>query len=135
VLHDLAPDSLPRLLRRCALSAVIVGVVGFIVAAFIAPVAGALGFAIGTGLALLNMRHLANQVTRLEVVEGATTKQVRRRLHTKTLSRLAAVTAVVVIALWISFPLGMGIVSGLVLYQVVFVANVVRTVAAQGGIE
>jgi hypothetical protein len=135
VLHDLAPDSLPRLLRRCALSAIIVGVIGFILAACFAPVAGALGFAIGTGLALLNMRHLASQVTRLEVVDGATTKQVRRRLHTKTLTRLGAVTAVVALALWISVPLGMGIVAGLVLYQVVFVANVVRTVAAQGGLQ
>jgi hypothetical protein len=135
VLNELAPDSLPRLLRRCALTGVLVDVVGFVIATFIAPFWGAFGFAVGTGLALANMRFLAHQVLSIEVVEGSTTKQVRRRLRTKALTRLATATAVVVVALWISGPLGMGIVSGLVVYQVVFVANVFRTVATQGGIE
>lgn len=135
MLNDLSPDSLPRLLRRCALSGTIVGVVGFVVATFIAPFWGALGFAVGIGLALANMRFLAHQVLSIEVVDGSTTKQVRRRLRTKALTRLMVATAIVVLALWLSGPLGVGIVSGLVVYQVVFVANVFRTVATQGGIE
>ena len=135
MLNDLAPDSLPRLLRRCALSGSIVGVVGFVAATFIAPFWGALGFAVGIGLALANMRFLAHQVLSIEVVDGSTTKQVRRRLRTKALTRLMAATAIVALALWLSGPLGVGIVSGLVVYQVVFVANVFRTVATQGGIE
>jgi len=34
---------------------------------------------------------------------------------------------------WLNAPLGIGIVSGLVLYQIVFIANVLRVVADHGG--
>jgi hypothetical protein len=44
-------------------------------------------------------------------------------------------TLVVVLGVIIARPLGIGIVCGLVLYQIVFVANVARVVAAQGGTE
>jgi hypothetical protein len=53
----------------------------------------------------------------------------------KTIGRLAVMTAVVLLLVWLDAPLGIGIVAGLVLYQIVFVANVLRVVSNQGGIE
>jgi hypothetical protein len=44
-------------------------------------------------------------------------------------------TVIVLIVVFIYAPLGIGIVSGLVLYQLVFVANVMRIVTNQGGVE
>jgi hypothetical protein len=135
VLENLAPDSLPRLLRRCAVSALVVGGAIFVIAVFFVPVAGAGGFLVGTGLSLLNLRLLARNLVRVEVPEGGATKMVRRRIRSNTLSRLAGLTIIVGVSLWLSFPLGVGIVSGLAVYQLVFVASVYRTVIAQGGAE
>jgi hypothetical protein len=42
---------------------------------------------------------------------------------------------VVLVLVWLDAPLGIGIVAGLVLYQIVFVINVMRIVVNQGGIE
>jgi hypothetical protein len=50
-------------------------------------------------------------------------------------ARLAVVTVVVLALVWLNAPLGIGIVSGLVIYQIVFVINVMRVVASQGGPE
>jgi hypothetical protein len=44
-------------------------------------------------------------------------------------------TLVILGVVWLYAPLGIGIVSGLVLYQIVFVINVMRVVANQGGFE
>ena len=41
----------------------------------------------------------------------------------------------VIAAVFLNAPLGIGIVSGLVLYQLVFVVNVMRAVTSQGGVE
>jgi hypothetical protein len=135
VLDNLAPDTLPRLLRRTTLSALIVGVLGFVVALLIAPPLGAVGEALGVAAAIVNLRLLDRQVARVELGGEQSTKAVRRRLGARTMSRLGAMTVVVVLAVLLSAPLGIGIVSGLVLYQIVFVANVFRIVATQGGTE
>jgi hypothetical protein len=44
-------------------------------------------------------------------------------------------TVVVLVAVWLDAPLGIGILAGLMLYQIVFVINVMRVVAGQGGLE
>ena len=135
MLENLSPDTLPRLLRRTTVSALMVGTVGFVVALFIAPPLGAVGVALGLVLAVINLRFLDRQVAKVETSGEQSTKAVRRQLGGRTISRLAIMTAIVIAAVWISSPLGVGIVAGLVLYQIVFVANVFRVVAAQGGIE
>jgi hypothetical protein len=53
----------------------------------------------------------------------------------RTVGRLAVVTVIVLALVWLDPPLGIGIVAGLVLYQIVFVFNVMRVVANQGGVE
>lgn len=135
MLENLPANTLPRLLRRTTLSAIIVGIVGFLVAVFTAPPLGALGLVIGVGLALLNLRSLDRQAAKVELKGEQSSKAVRRQLGGKTSGRLAIVTLIVIGVVFLNAPLGIGIVSGLVLYQIVFVLNVLRVVANQGGIE
>lgn len=135
MLENLPSTVLPQLLRRCALTSLLVGAGAFLVAVFLTPPLGALGVLIGVGLALLNLRILARQSLFTDVSPDAPPKSVRRQLRSKTFVRLLGLTFVAGLALWISFPLGMGIVAGLALYQIVFVANVFRAVVAQGGVQ
>jgi hypothetical protein len=135
VLENLPVDTLPQLLRRTIISALIVGFVGFVVALMIAPPLGALGVAIGVGLAILNLRFLDHQAARVELRGEQSSKAVRRQLGGRTTGRLAVLTVLIIGVLFLNGPLGIGIVSGLVLYQIVFVINVFRVVSGQGGIE
>jgi hypothetical protein len=134
VLENLPTDTLPRLLRRTTLSAIIVGALGFLVAIILAPPLAALGVLIGVGMAIMNLRFLDSQTAKVELRGEQSTKAVRRQLGGRTTVRLAMMTVVVLAAVFLNAPLGIGIVSGLVLYQLVFVANVMRVVTGQGGI-
>ena len=129
MLENLPADTLPRLLRRTNLTAIAVGFVGFFVALMIAPDLAAVGLVIGLALAVINLRFIDRQAARVEVKGDQSTKAVRRQLGSKTLVRLALVTVVVVVALVLNTSLGVGIVVGLVLYESVFVANVLRAMA------
>lgn len=133
MLENLPTDTLPRLLRRTTLSAIIVGVVGFVVAILVAPPLAALGVILGVGMAILNLRFLDSQAVKVEMRGEQNAKAIRRQLGSKTTFRLAAMTIVVLAAVFLNAPLGIGIVSGLVLYQLVFVVNVMRVVTSQGG--
>jgi hypothetical protein len=134
VLENLPTNTLPRLLRRTTLSALAVGVVGFVVALFIAPPLGALGVALGVAFAIVNLRFLDRQAARVELKGEQSSKAVRRQLGGKTTGRLILMTVVALFFLWLNAPLGVGIVTGLVLYQIVFVVNVLRVMANQGGL-
>lgn len=134
MLENLPTNTLPRLLRRTTLSALAVGIVGFVVAIFIAPPLAALGVALGVAGAILNLRFLDRQAAHVELRGEQNTKVVRRQLGGKTMARLIVVTIIVLGFVWLNAPFGIGIVSGLVLYQIVFVANVLRVVANQGGL-
>ena len=134
MLENLSPSTLPRLLRRTVLSAIVAGAVGFVVGVMIAPLAG-LGVVIGVGLAILNLRFLDRQVARVEIKGEQNTKAVRRQLGGNTMSRLAIMTAVAIGALVLDRALGIGIVAGLVIYQIVFVINVLSVVAKQGDMK
>jgi ABC-type transport system involved in multi-copper enzyme maturation permease subunit len=135
VLENLPTNTLPRLLRRTTLSAIAVGAVGFFIAIFIAPPTAALGVAVGIALAIFNFRQLVRQTGLVEVKGEQNTKVVRRQLGGRTAARLAALTVIVLAMLWLNAPLGIGIVSGLVIYQIVFVFSVLRVVANQGGVQ
>jgi ABC-type transport system involved in multi-copper enzyme maturation permease subunit len=135
VLENLPTDTLPRLLRRTTLSAIAVGAVGFLIAIFIAPPTAALGVAVGIALAIANFRQLVRQTGLVEVKGEQNTKVVRRQLGGRMAARLAVLTVIVLAMLWLNAPLGIGIVSGLVIYQIVFVFSVLRVVANQGGVQ
>jgi fatty acid desaturase len=135
VLENLPTDTLPRLLRRTTLSAVIAGALGFIVAIVLAPPLAAFGVVLGVVMAIMNLRFLDGQAAKVELRGEQSTKAVRRQLGGRTTVRLLLMTVVVLVAVFLNAPLGIGIVSGLVLYQLVFVANVMRVVTSQGGME
>ena len=137
MLENLPPNTLPRLLRRTILSAIVVATVGFVATLLIAPHApfAAVGVVIGVGLAILNLRFLDRQAANVELKGEQSSKAIRRQLGGKTTGRLALMTLVILGVVWLYAPLGIGIVSGLVLYQIVFVINVMRVVANQGGFE
>lgn len=135
MLENLPTDTLPRLLRRTTLSAIIVGALGFILAIVVAPPLAALGVVLGVGMAIMNLRFLDGQAAKVELRGEQSTKAVRRQLGGRTTARLALMTVVVLLAVFLNAPLGIGIVSGLVLYQLVFVVNVMRAVTSQGGVE
>jgi hypothetical protein len=134
VLENLPTDTLPRLLRRTTLSAIIVGTLGFLVAVIFAPPLAALGVLIGVGMVIMNLRFLDGQTAKVEMRGEQSTKALRRQLGGRTTLRLALMTVVVIAAVLLNAPLGIGIVSGLVLYQLVFVVNVMRAVTSQGGL-
>jgi hypothetical protein len=135
MLDNLPTDTLPRLLRRTTVSAVAAGAVGFIVAIIVAPPLAALGLVIGVGMAVLNLRFLDSQAAKVELRGEQSTKAIRRQLGSKTTLRLAAMTVIVIVVVLLNAPLGIGIVSGLVIYQIVFVINVMRAVTGSGGAE
>jgi hypothetical protein len=133
VLENLPTNTLPRLLRRTTLSALAVGLVGFVVAIFVAPPLAALGVAMGVAFAIVNLRLLDRQAASVELKGEQTGRAVRRQLGGKTTGRLVVMTLIALFFLWINAPLGIGIVAGLVLYQIVFVVNVLRVMTDQGG--
>jgi hypothetical protein len=135
MLDNLPTDTLPRLLRRTTVSAVVAGAVGFIVAIIVAPPLAALGLVIGVGMAILNLRFLDSQAAKVELRGEQSTKAIRRQLGSKTTLRLAAMTLIVIVVVFLNAPLGIGIVSGLVIYQIVFVINVMRAVTGSGGAQ
>lgn len=122
---------MPRLLRRTVLSALAAGAVGFVIAVMINPLAG-LGVVLGVALAIVNLRFLDSQVAKIEIRGQQSTKAVRRQLGGKTLSRMVLMTMIALGGLWLDTALGIGIVAGLVIYQIVFVINVMSVVANQG---
>jgi hypothetical protein len=126
---------LPRLLRRTVLSALLAGALGFIVAILMGSAGAAAGVAIGVALAILNLRVFDRQAARVELRGEQTNRAVRRQLGSKTAGRLVVVTGLVVGAMFINAGLGIGIVVGLVIYQIVFVLNVLRVIAGHGGLS
>lgn len=133
MLENLPVNTLPRLLRRTVLSALVVGAAGFAVAVAFGWDVAALGVVVGVGLAIVNLRYLDRQAASVELKGEQTSKAVRRQLGGKTTVRLALITAGVLVVVFLDPPLGIGMVAGLVLYQIVFVINVLRVVAGQGG--
>lgn len=131
MLDDISPSTLPRLLRRTILTALVVGAIGFLVAIYIKPWAG-LGEAIGISMAIFNLRFLDKRVAKVELAGEQTSKAVRRQLGSNTLVRLAVATVIVFGGLALNTYFGLGIVAGLVIYQIVFVANLLKVVMSQG---
>ena len=131
MLADLEVGSLNRVLRPTMIVAVALGAVGFVVAALLSAPLAAVGIAVGVGLGVLNFRLLAAGVVKIPI-EGTDTKLVKRVMRSRSLLRLAVLTAVVIGAVLINASLGMGLVIGLALFQLAFVVNAGRAVLREG---
>jgi len=131
-LTDLDLPVLARVLRRTVLSALIVGTGGVVVALFLSAPYAALGIGIGIATAIVNLRFLDGGVSKVETKGETNTKVVRRLLATRTATRLALITAVAIGLMFLNGSLGIGMVSGLVIFQILFVINVGRALASSG---
>jgi hypothetical protein len=131
----LDPSMLPAFLRRLTVCAVALAAVGFAVALVLGTPLGAVGIVVGVGVGFLNIRAVDRQVSRTDVDPDATRKAVRKAVGSRSLFRLAAITAFAVVLVVIEPPLGIGIVVGLVVFQLAFVGNVIGSAVARGGLE
>jgi ATP synthase I chain len=131
-LSDLEGTALAKVLRRTVVSALIVGVGAVIIALLLSQPWAALGIVIGLGLAILNLRFLDSGVAKVQT-KGETNKKVlRRAMGTKSVTRLGVITVIAIGLLFLDGPLGIGTVIGLVIFQILFVANVGRVLVSQG---
>ena len=134
ILGALEPNVFKSLLRRLTVSAIVLGVGGVVVALLVAPPLSAVGVALGVAIGFLNVRAIDRQVSHTDVDTEASNKALRRMVGSRTMLRLALITAVVLVLVIVEAPLGIGIVVGLVIFQLAFVGNVVGAMLAQGGV-
>jgi ATP synthase I chain len=133
-LTELELPALTKVLRRTIWSSIIVGAAAVLVALLLAPPISAVGVVLGLGAAVVNLRFLDAGVAKVETKGETNNKVLRRLLATRTATRLAIMTAVVIGLMFLSPPLGIGVVAGLVIFQILFVINVARVVLAEGGL-
>jgi hypothetical protein len=131
-LSDLGGTDLAKVLRRTVISAVIVGIGAIIIALLLSQPWAALGIFIGLGLAILNLRFLDAGVAKVQTKGETDRKVLRRAMGTKSVTRLAVITAICIGLLFLNGPLGIGSVTGLVIFQILFVVNVGRVVMSSG---
>jgi len=131
-LSDLEGTALAKVLRRTTVSALIAGGGAVIVALFVSAPLAAVGIVVGLGMAILNLRFLDAGVAKVQT-KGETNKKVlRRAMGTKSVTRLGVITVIAIGLLFLDGALGIGTVIGLVIFQVLFVANVGRVLVSQG---
>ena len=131
-LSDLEGTALAKVLRRTVISAVIVGIGAIIIALLLSQPWAALGIFIGLGLAILNLRFLDAGVAKVQTKGETDRKVLRRAMGTKSVTRLAVITAICIGLLFLNGPLGIGSVIGLVIFQILFVVNVGRVLVSSG---
>ena len=131
-LSDLEGTALAKVLRRTVISAVIVGIGAIIIALLLSQPWAALGIFIGLGLAILNLRFLDAGVAKVQTKGETDRKVLRRAMGTKSVTRLAVITAICIGLLFLNGPLGIGSVVGLVIFQILFVVNVGRVLVSSG---
>jgi hypothetical protein len=131
-LSDLEGTALAKVLRRTTVSALIIGAGAFIVALLLSQPWAGLGIVIGLGLAVLNLRFLDAGVAKMQAKGQTDRKLLRRAMGTKSVTRLGVITVIAIGLLLLNGPLGIGAVVGLVIFQLVFVANVGRVLVSSG---
>ena len=124
--------ALTRVLRPTMLVAIVAGAVGVGAAILLSAPLAAVGIAVGLGLAILNLRILGAGVVKIQTDGAPDNKVVKRILRTRSALRLVVLTLVAVGAMLLSPPLGIGIVIGLVIFQIAFVVNAGRAILREG---
>jgi uncharacterized membrane protein len=135
LLGALEPGVFRAFLRRLTLCAVALGAAGIVVALLLGSPLGAVGLGIGVAIGFWNVRAVDKMVSRSDVDPSASRKSLRRMFGSRTLLRLSLITAIAVVAVVIEAPLGIGIVVGLVIFQLSFVGNVIGAMLAQGDVQ
>ena len=82
-----------------------------------------MGIVIGLAMAIVNLRFLDAGVAKVQT-KGETNKKVlRRAMGTKSVTRLGVITVIAIGLLFLNGALGIGTVIGLVIFQLLFVAQ------------
>ena len=124
-----SPKDLLRVSRHTIVSAIVVGAVGLIGALVLdAPWVG-LGIALGVAIGIGNFRLIVKSVAKVGAREGI---NHRRPLAANTLARLGVITVIALGLCFIKLPLGMGVLAGLGIFQVVLLANMARSMFKTG---
>jgi hypothetical protein len=125
-----SPADLVRVSRHTVLSALALGVVGLVGAVLLrAPWVG-LGICIGVAIGIANFRLILKSVAKVGARQDV---NHRRPLAANTLTRLGTITVVALGLCFIELPLGMGVLAGLGIFQVVLLANMARSMFKMGG--
>jgi len=115
--------------RRTMLGALAVGVLGLVVLLLFSQNWAALGLCIGIALGMGNFRLVVRSVLKVgRRAEG----NKRRPLAMNTLGRLMTMTVIALVLAWVEAPLGLGIIGGLALFQLLLLANVTRSMLKAG---
>jgi hypothetical protein len=131
LLEQLDLPEVSRMLRYTVFAAIAAGVVALVVLSIIGyPLAG-LGACIGLGLGLANIRLVMSTASRLNA-SGLT--KIKRPMAMNTLMRLALTTAVAIVLVVLDLPLGMGVLAGVAVFYLIFVASLIATLLRQGAV-
>jgi hypothetical protein len=132
MLANLEVGALSRVLRPTMLVALVAGAVGVGIAMLLSAPLAAVGIAVGVGLAILNLRMLGAGVIKVQTDGAKDSKVIKRILRTRSAFRLVILTLVAIGAMLLAPPLGIGIVVGLVIFQIAFVVNAGRAILREG---
>jgi hypothetical protein len=115
--------------RRTLSGALVLGVAALVgCVSFGQPLVG-VGVCIGVALGAFNHRMTGNSVAKAAASDEVNTK---RPLALNTLGRMGIVTVVTLGLLLVSHKLGLGILLGLAIFQVLLLINVARSMAQAG---
>lgn len=113
-------SEIERVVRRTAITAIVIGVIGAAVAMVIGQPYFVPGLALGLVLAIANHRVFQSSAMRFTTVEGVVN---RKPFAGSVALRLGLCTVVAVGLLIVEQPVGWGVVAGLALFQATMLGN------------
>ncbi|HET9076520.1 MAG TPA: ATP synthase subunit I [Acidimicrobiales bacterium] len=132
-------SEIERVVRRTAVTAVILGVIAAVLCVILGQPYAVTGLAVGLGLALANHRVFQSSAMRFTTAEGVVN---RKPFAGSVALRLGACTAVAIGLLIVDQPVGWGVIGGLALFQLTMLGSALvslfryqRQTARQGGAD
>lgn len=115
-------SQIERVVRRTAITSIVVGVIGAVVAVLIGQPYFVPGLALGLVLAIFNHRVFQSSAMRFTTPEGVVS---RKPFAGSVALRLGVCTAVAIGLLIVEQPVGWGVVAGLALFQATMLGTAV----------
>ncbi len=115
-------SEIERVVRRTALTAIVIGVIGSVVAIVVGQPYFVTGLALGLVLAIANHRVFQSSAMRFTSPEGAVN---RKPFAGSVALRLGVCTAVAIGLMIVDQPVGWGVISGLALFQATMLGHAV----------
>jgi hypothetical protein len=125
---EMEVGTLSRILRPTVLISLGVGAVAVVIAVVLSAPWAAVGIGLGVGVAIANLRLLGSGVARIETKGVSNRKTLGRLVRTSSAGRLVAITVLAIALMLVKPQLGIGMVVGLVIFQIIFVLNAGRAI-------